>query len=157
MPDRDLSHLTPALYALCVKHLAACHAEGLDVFVTFTRRTLAEQRALYAQGRECLAQVNALRAQAGLPLITAAENVHVVTWTLKSKHLPGPDGLARAYDIAIRDADGRFWDTKLDRDHDRCPDFLEVAKIGKALGLECGYFWKHPDPAHFQLDRLPEE
>lgn len=154
MPDRDLNHLTPALRILCNSHLAACDAAGLDVFVTFTRRTEAEQAALYAQGRETLDRVNALRDLAGLPAISSAENAHEVTWTHASKHLPGPDGLARAYDVAIRDKDGRFWDTKRDRNDNGCPDFLEIARIGKTLGLECGMFWAQPDPAHYQLDRL---
>lgn len=155
MSDRDLNHLTPALHVLCSAHLAACDAAGLDVFVTFTRRTEAEQAALYAQGRDTLDRVNALRDLAGLPAITAAENAHEVTWTHASKHLPGPDGLARAYDVAIRDADGKLWDTKRDRNHNGCPDFLEIARIGKSLGLEAGYFWHHQDAAHFQLDRIP--
>lgn len=42
-------------------------------------RTLERQRELYAQGRTKPGQV--------------------VTWTLKSRHLPGPDGLGRAVDI----------------------------------------------------------
>ena len=154
MSDRDLNHRTPALHVLCNAHLAACEAEGLDVFVTFTRRTTEEQAALWAQGRDTLDRVNALRSLVGMPPITAAENANCVTWTKNSKHLPGSDGLARAYDIAIRDVDGKLWDTKRDRNHDGCPDFLEAANIGKALGLECGYFWPQQDAAHYQLDPI---
>lgn len=154
MSDRDLSHLTPALHVLCTAHLAACEAAGLDVFVTFTRRTAAEQGALWAQGREPLVRVNTLRELAGMPPITEAENGHCVTWTRNSKHLPGPDGLARAYDIAIRDKSGVFWDCKRDGNHNGHPDYKEAAEIGRSLGLECGYFWTRQDAAHYQLDPI---
>lgn len=155
MSDRDLSHLTPALAELCQKHLDACKAAGLDVFVTFTRRTLEEQMALFAQGRHELDLVNEFRKTAGMLPITAAENAHCVTWTMSSKHLPGPDGLARAYDVAIRDGAGVEWNAKADGNHNGYPDYLEVANLGKALGLECGYFWHQQDAAHFQIDPIP--
>ena len=51
-----------------------------DFTVTCGVRTVEEQKELYAQGR------------------TKAGNI--VTWTLKSRHLPGPDGLGRAVDLA---------------------------------------------------------
>lgn len=150
--DRDIAHLTPDLRRLCSAHLAACDSVGLDVFVTFTLRTEDEQAALYAQGREDLPRVNALRDEAGMPPITAWENQRPVTGTLKSKHFPGPDGLSRAYDLAIRDKDGVFWDSKKDSNADGCPDYLEVARLGQLLGLECGAFWTQRDLAHYQLD-----
>lgn len=43
-------------------------------------RTAEEQAALYAQGR--------------------TKPGKVVTWTLRSRHLPGPDGMGRAVDLA---------------------------------------------------------
>lgn len=154
MSDRDITHLTPDLRALCITHVVACTAAGLDVFVCFTRRSRAEQDALYAQGREDLGKVNCLRDVAEMRPITEAENAYRVTWTLNSKHLAGPDGLARAYDIAIRDASGVFWDAKRDGNQDGTPDYLQAANIGRSLGLECGFFWGHPDAGHYQLDRI---
>lgn len=51
-----------------------------DFSVTCGVRTLAEQKELYAQGRTKPGQI--------------------VTWTLKSRHLPAADGLGRAVDLA---------------------------------------------------------
>ena len=51
-----------------------------DFSVTCGVRTLAEQKDLYAQGRTKPGQI--------------------VTWTLKSRHLPAADGLGRAVDLA---------------------------------------------------------
>ncbi|MEG2338743.1 MAG: M15 family metallopeptidase [Clostridium sp.] len=49
--SRDLSALHPHVKALAEKFLAKCKAAGLDVIVTQTLRTVAEQNELYAQGR----------------------------------------------------------------------------------------------------------
>jgi peptidoglycan L-alanyl-D-glutamate endopeptidase CwlK len=54
-------------------------AAGIPVKVTSTRRSVEEQRALYAQGR--------------------TEPGAIVTWTLNSKHVDG-----RAFDLTIEGA-----------------------------------------------------
>jgi peptidoglycan LD-endopeptidase CwlK len=51
MADRDLSHLHPKVEAMARAALAECSAAGIDVLVTCTYRTGAEQEALYARGR----------------------------------------------------------------------------------------------------------
>jgi len=56
-----------------------------------TRRTKEVQEAYYAQGREPLSRINALRSLAGLNPIGEAEGKRIITWTRKSKHI---DGLA---------------------------------------------------------------
>ena len=150
--SRSLNDLTPDLRVLCQKHLDAMDAIGIKAIVTFTLRTGAEQAALYAQGRQPLDVVNALRAEAGMPPIADAANHAAVTWTMASKHLPGPDGLARAYDIAVKDSHGVTWDAKADGNQDGHPDYEQAAQLGRDLGLEAGYFWRQPDAAHFQLD-----
>lgn len=150
--SRRIDDLIPSLRLLCRAHLAACAEAGLSVLVTYTLRTLAEQEALYAQGRQSCLRVNALRTAAGLPPITEAQNRRPVTWTMSSKHLPGPDGLSRAYDIAIRDGSGVTWDLKADGNQNQHPDYQEAAEIGRKLGLECGYYWRQPDPCHYQMD-----
>ncbi|MEF9953069.1 MAG: peptidoglycan-binding protein [Clostridium sp.] len=49
--SRDLSLLHPHVKDLAEKFLAKCKAAGLDVIITQTLRTIAEQNDLYAQGR----------------------------------------------------------------------------------------------------------
>lgn len=49
--SRNLDDLTPDVRPLVDAFLASCKDAGLDVLVTCTRRTEAEQTALYAQGR----------------------------------------------------------------------------------------------------------
>lgn len=49
--SRSLDDLKPEVKALAERWLAECKDQGLDVLVTSTLRTFAEQDALYAQGR----------------------------------------------------------------------------------------------------------
>jgi peptidoglycan LD-endopeptidase CwlK len=51
MPSRSLDDLHPALAEKAKKLIALCKAEGIDLRVTSTLRTFAEQAELYAQGR----------------------------------------------------------------------------------------------------------
>lgn len=155
--SRDLSLLTPRLRDLCDLHIAAARAAGLDPVVTYTLRTALEQEALYAQGREPLLAVNDLRVHVGLRPITAKENLRIVSWTKKSKHLPGPDGLAEAYDLALRRAGGVTWDLKVDGNHNFEPDWSELARLAEALSLPTGERLqaglRFGDACHFQLRR----
>jgi hypothetical protein len=56
------------------------------VCVIETLRTAETQAAYYAQGREPLARVNALREKAGLYLLTNAENANKITNAKHSVH-----------------------------------------------------------------------
>jgi peptidoglycan L-alanyl-D-glutamate endopeptidase CwlK len=49
--SRLLSDLHPSVQAMAQVFLSGCAAKGLDVLITCTHRTGAEQDALYAQGR----------------------------------------------------------------------------------------------------------
>jgi peptidoglycan LD-endopeptidase CwlK len=51
MADRDLSHLHPKVEAMARASLAECVVAGIDVLITCTYRSGAEQDALFAQGR----------------------------------------------------------------------------------------------------------
>jgi len=55
------------------------------------RRTLLVQEAYHAQGRETLEIVNKKRAAAGLYLLRSEKDNYIITWTLKSKHIDGPE------------------------------------------------------------------
>lgn len=71
----------------------------MDFSITQARRSHPEQKAIYAQGRESLAEVNKLRGIAGLAPIKPSENV-VVTKTMNSNHLPNEQGKGDALDAA---------------------------------------------------------
>lgn len=74
---KKLEGLHPDLVAVVNR---AIQLTTQDFSVTCGVRTLAEQKELYAQGRTKPGQI--------------------VTWTLKSRHLPAADGLGRAVDLA---------------------------------------------------------
>lgn len=148
MYSRDIKKCHPELQRIWPLHQAACAVIGIRIQLSRTSSEWDEQRALYAQGRESLDMVNHLRGNAGLPLITEAQN-YVVTWTLDSKHLRRP---AEAYDIFIVDGKKAVWSLKADVNGDNEPDYKQVAEIGRNLGLVAGYFWEHRDAPHFELE-----
>jgi peptidoglycan LD-endopeptidase CwlK len=76
MASRDPKLLTPEMYEKYLAFDSAMDTAGIDYILTCTRRTQAEQDALYAQGR--------------------TKPGRIVTWTRKSKHIEGV-----AFDIAI--------------------------------------------------------
>lgn len=49
--SRDLNLLNPYVKSLAEKLIAECKKQGITIIVTQTLRTIAEQNALYAQGR----------------------------------------------------------------------------------------------------------
>lgn len=51
MPSRKLEDLHPTLQPIVGKFLERCEAAGLNILITCTYRSSAEQDALYAQGR----------------------------------------------------------------------------------------------------------
>lgn len=156
--SRDPNDLTPLLKILNERFLLVCKERGTPCINTYTLRTSLEQEALYAQHREPLDAVNARRTKAGMPPITEAQNAFCVTWTMKSKHLPGPDGKSRAFDVCLVDAQGHaVWNPKADGDHNGVPDWKDIADLGKSMGLVPGYYFpemhrgKNRDSAHFEL------
>lgn len=153
----DISTCVPALRRKYNQLETQCASVGLEIVLTCTDRLYIVQLALYAQGRETLEMVNHLRANAGMGPIGPAENKYCVTWTLDSKHIINDKrSFSEAFDIALRAPDGKiYWDTKADVNKDvtgiKIPDYLEVSKIGQALGLRCGAFFKKPDMVHYEL------
>lgn len=120
-----------------------------DCRFAYVIRSFAEQAALYAQGRQTLVEVNALRAKASLPAITAAQN--------KGKVTNAPAGMSihnygLAFDIVLLiDKKAASWDTMTDFDGDGVSDWMEIVKIAKSYG----YFWggdfqSFKDMPHFE-------
>jgi len=105
---------------------------GITFMFTCTKRTQAEQDALYAQGR--------------------TKPGRKVTWTRKSKHIDG-----KAFEIEIIKNGEPCWDTKVSVDGDAIPDYEEAGKIGESLGLRWGGRFKNskgkpiPDYPHFEI------
>jgi len=156
MASRDIKDCTPSLQTKIKAFMVAVLRAGIPVIITCTARTVKEQRALYAQGRELLFDVNELRAMAGLPRITDEQNKYKVTWTLASKHIidlddSNPDNdLSRAFDIAIAPGGKPVWDLKVDANGDHLPDYEQAGKIGEACGLCWGGRFPKPDRPHFE-------
>ncbi len=67
MASRAVADCTPSLQAKIKKFTIAMFSAGIPFVITCTARTVKEQHALYAQGRDDLFTVNALRYAAGLP------------------------------------------------------------------------------------------
>ena len=110
--------------------------KGVRLRMSYTTRTIAEQNALYAQGRTTPGK-KVTNAKGG-------QSIH-------QYHL--------AFDIVIlydKDGDGNFeeasWDTKRDGDKDGISDWLEVTKVFVAAGYTNGFITngKKWDLPHFQ-------
>ncbi len=120
---RDITKLHPDLQKLVASLQKECLLQGLKIGISECVRTIAEQDALYAQGRT---------APGGI--VTNAKGS-----TYSSMHQWGV-----AFDFYRNDGRGAY----LDADG----FFTKVGKIGQKLGLEWGGTWKSPvDKPHFQL------
>lgn len=130
MPSRKIEDLHPDLQVITREFLRRCEAAGLDILITCTWRSPAEQDALYAQGR----------SKPG-PRVTnarAGQSAHNCT------HHGKP--AARAFDIVPLQHGKAVWDAK----H---AAWKVAGEIGVALGLK----WygspgsKFPELPHFEL------
>lgn len=121
--DECASYVRPLFEELLVR----ATAKGLDPVVEDTGRTNAEQSVKIATG---------------------------VSWTAHSRHLPQPPEMkSEAIDIvpkACIKLKYWGWNGTVETSH---PDWGELIEIGEALGLECGVYFPHPDPGHFQWKR----
>lgn len=118
-------------------------AEGIDAEVTQGLRTFNTQAALYAQGRESLAQVNEKRTAIGLAAITEEQNSRPVTWAK-----PGESW--HQYECALDSVpfvSGQpIWDVA----H---PSFARMVAVARSVGFVCGADWEgqKKDSDHFQF------
>lgn len=159
MASRNLDDLVPELKVKCLRLKEEAAKVGINFVITCTARNLTEQVALYAQGRQTLADTNKLRTLAGLSVITEKENKNKITWTLASKHIINlnddvkNNDKAKAFDVALIDENKKIsWDTiKLNVNKNQKADYLELAEIGRGIGLTCGAFWKTPDFPHYEI------
>ena len=120
---RDITLCHPQLQTLAGKLVEDCSKQGLIIKIGETYRTVAEQDALYAQGRTTSGNI-----------VTNAPGS-----TYSSYHQWGT-----AFDIYRNDGQGAY--------NEAGNFFGRVGEIGVSIGLEWGGNWKSPvDKPHFQL------
>lgn len=116
---------------------------GWSLEITQGLRSFQEQHALFAQGRDSLADVNTYRHDVGWAPLTESGNLHIVTAadSAYSWHCFGC-----AVDVAPESLSGIDWDG-----NDEHWEF--IVESGEALGMVSGISW-HDEP-HFQLEDIP--
>lgn len=120
---RDITLCHPRLQVLAGQLIEACSAQGLSIKIGETLRTVAEQDALYAQGR--------------------TEPGNIVT-NARGSSYSSYHQWGTAFDFFRNDGKGAYYDSD--------GFFTKVGSIGVSLGLEWGGNWKNPvDKPHFQL------
>ena len=128
--SRRIEDLSEEMQEHARDFLAAAEASGFSVLITQTKRTPAEQDALYEQGRTRPGKI-VTNAQAG-----------------ETPHCPPGDVPALAFDIAFRE-EGTGWITW---DEPHPGGWEEIGVIGESAGLEWGGRWtKFQDRPHFQM------
>ena len=143
--------LVPEVAAVAQRCLNALVTMGIPHAVTSTLRTLAEQQALFAQGRQSQSDVNILRRIAGMVLISGADNAYTVTNAdgvkYKSNHQSG-----RAIDVVpVNDAGNPEWPYAGD------PRWQQIAAVFKSQGFTWGGDWTKakdgidPDLPHYEM------
>ncbi|MBT2293444.1 M15 family metallopeptidase [Paenibacillus albidus] len=126
-----LNGLNPAVRAGTVALIQRSYEKGVPIVITQGLRTIAEQNALYAQGR----------TKPG-PIVTHARGG-------TSYHNYG-----LAVDFALLLPDGRSvsWDMNRDGDKDTRSDWQEVIQEAKKLGFDWGGDWSSfKDYSHLQM------
>ena len=120
--QKAIDSLDPSLQPIARQFLTDAHAAGYKVVITSGRRTMAEQAALYAQGRTTSGSV-VTKAQPG-------DSAH---------------NFGLSFDFAFANTLGQpTWPEN--------GPWAEVAAIGKKLGLEWGGDWKSfKDRPHLEL------
>ena len=147
-----LEDLTSETEAKARLALADLETRGVPVIVTSTLRTEAEQVALYAQGRQSLIAVNALRAEAGLGPIDEQDNSYTVTEASGKRVIDGGTGrsehqLGIALDVCPLANGSAIWPAPTD------PRWAEIAQSFKAQGFVWGGDWTDfKDYPHYQLE-----
>ena len=117
----------PDLKARVVALIAALEQQGLDLVITQGVRTVAQQQALYAQGRYKPGKI-----------VTNCDGLVKV-----SNHQPKADGYGYAVDVAWRNAHGEIewigpWET--------------LMTLAESFGLVAGGRWTtFPDRPHLEL------
>jgi hypothetical protein len=134
---RNQKQLHPELQEIIPVLISACKKAGINITITECYRTVAEQDAMYAQGRTKRGKI-----------ITKARGI-----TYSSLHQWGV-AVDFCLDMDV-DGDGQKSDDIFNDDYGL---FRKVGTIGKDLGLTWGGDWKSlQDKPHFQLARFSKD
>lgn len=126
-----LGKLHPVVLAAAGALIQRSYAKGIPIVITQGMRTIAEQNALYAQGR----------TKKG-PIVTNARGG-------SSYH---NYGLAIDFALLLPDGKTVSWDMNRDVNNDKISDWQEVAREAKQLGFEWGGDWtSFKDYPHLQM------
>jgi peptidoglycan L-alanyl-D-glutamate endopeptidase CwlK len=126
--SRSLNDLHPAMQPLAAECLNNCKAAGIDLLITCTWRSAAEQDALYAQGRTTPGRI-VTRAKAG-----QSKHNHTLAGRPASLAL---DVVPLRLGKPVWAASDAIWQ--------------DVGRIGKACGLEWAGEWtRMREFPHFQ-------
>lgn len=129
---RDVCALHPRLQGKIIELQNLCRRNGITIGIGECARTVAEQEALYAQGR----------TKPGNIVTNARGN----TYSSMHQWFIAFDFYLLNMDI---DGDGKTTD---DAYNNATGLFNKVGKLGQSIGLEWGGSWKKPvDMPHFQL------
>ena len=151
----ETKSLHPAFKIAVDRILTAMRVRGWDATIGSGMRTLEQQAALFAQGRESLKRVNSMRNGAGLPPISASDNKGTVT-----NARPGQSNhnLTMAFLSSGRSTyyvvNGYAVDIVSSRHgwHPNRHFWRDLGIFAKQYGCEWGGDWKdRPDPAHVQM------
>ena len=147
MPSHRIEDLDPVVRAKAIEHERRAKSAGIDCVIRHTRRTILEQEALWAQGRESIAKIKALRKIASLYEIRSKkEYERKVTWTLWSKHQANC-----AYHLVLRRNGKICWDTEADINDNGISDYEEMGRIGEELGCVWGVGDPKRDLVHYEF------
>ncbi|WP_440960530.1 M15 family metallopeptidase [Paenibacillus nitricinens] len=126
-----ISELQPVVKAATIALIERCYVRGVNIVITQGLRTIAEQNALYAQGRTKPGKI-VTNAKGG----TSYHNY----------------GLAIDFALLLPDGKQVSWDFNRDGDGDKVADWTEVVQEAKALGFKWGGdFVSIKDAPHFQM------
>lgn len=138
MTSRKIEDLDPELGNLTIQLIHTCKLLQIDLLVTCTYRSRADQDALFAQGRTNVGLI-VTHARGG-------ESLHNVTVNSKPA--------SRAVDVVPLIGGKPFWQTE----GRGAAIWQTVGNAGMRLGLEWGGNWPAAkrDYAHFQLTKKGE-
>jgi len=123
--------LHPVVMAAATVLIERCYSRGVPILITQGLRTIAEQDALYAQGR--------------------TEPGAVVT-NARGGYSYHNFGLAVDFALLLPNGSSVSWDMRLDGNNNQIADWQEVVKEAKVLGFEWGGDWtSFKDYPHFQM------
>jgi len=144
--SRKLSDLTHIARQMAEAAFADLEKAGIRFACTSTLRTVEEQQALYAQGREPLEKVNALRAKAGLYRLAPSENTYTVTncdgIKSKSRHQSG-----NALDVVPVENGKPVWPKDTD------PRWKQIAEVMVKHGFRWGMDWNGDGNTRYDGDK----